>query len=234
METIFSEDNNTGKNYIAFFDLDRTITKAISGKALAGSAFKKGLMKIPDLAIAVYLSLAFRLKLKDPHAIIDEMAAWTKGIPEKTMDDLCSDVFRKVLLPSVFEEAKAEIKIHKENNAKVVILSSALTSICREVAEHLQMDDIICSELEAINGYLTGQPRGHLCYGEEKVVRLKEYCEINNSKTSDAWYYGDSFSDLPVLSSVGNPVCVNPDKKLKKAAFKRSWKILRWNRLSQK
>jgi phosphoserine phosphatase len=67
-----------------------------------------------------------------------------------------------------------------------------------------------------------------LCFGPEKAVRLKEYCKINNSSPSDAWYYGDSISDLPALLSVGHPVCVNPDYKLKKSAIKRDWKIVNW------
>ncbi|MEI6050548.1 MAG: hypothetical protein WCS03_16740, partial [Bacteroidota bacterium] len=53
METTFSKGNNTGNSYIAFFDLDRTITKAISGKALARSAFKNGLMTRFDLVVAI-------------------------------------------------------------------------------------------------------------------------------------------------------------------------------------
>ena len=229
METIFSKDSNTGKSYIAFFDIDRTITKAISGNALARGAFKKGLITISSLAYAIYLSLAYKLKLKDPLKIIDYMVTWAGGISEKTMIDLCSQVFREVLLPSVYTEARSEIEIHKEKNAKVVILSSALTPICQEMAKILGMDDIICSDLEVKNGYLTGRPIGRLCFGEDKMVRLREYCEINNTETSDVWYYGDSYSDLPVLISVGNPVCVNPDKKLKKEAHKRGWKILMWH-----
>jgi HAD superfamily hydrolase (TIGR01490 family) len=228
METIFSKDSNTGKNYIAFFDIDRTITKAISGNALARVAFKKGLMTRSALVHGIYLAVVYKLNLKDPLEIIDHMVTWTKGIPEKTIVDLCSEVFRDVLLPSVYAEARSEIKTHKDNNAKVVILSSALMPVCQEMAKNLGMDDIICSDLEVKNGYLTGRPRGHLCFGEEKMHRLKEYCEINNSKRSDAWYYGDSISDLPALSVVGNPVCVNPDLSLKRTAHKRGWKILRW------
>jgi putative phosphoserine phosphatase / 1-acylglycerol-3-phosphate O-acyltransferase len=228
METTFSKDNNPGKTYIAFFDLDRTITGAISGNALTGAAYKKDLMSLSYFAKAIYLSLIYHINLRDPLKIIDEMVSWTKGIPEKTIDDLCSEVFNEILFPSVYSEARSEIKSHKERNAKVVILSSALTPICRNMAKNLEFDDIICSDLEVINGYLTGYPVGHLCFGEEKSIRLKEYCEKKNSKISDAWYYGDSISDLSALSSVGNPVCVNPDKKLKKEARKRGWKIIRW------
>ena len=229
MATTFSGDSNYNKGYIAFFDIDRTITKAISGRALARGAFTKGLITRLDIVQAGYLSLAYRLNLRDPLKIIDRMVTWLDGIPEKTIDDLCSEVFREVLYPSVYDEARFEIKTHKEKNAKVVILSSTLTPICRYMAENLGMDDIICSALEVENGYFTGHPIGHLCFGKEKAIRLKSYCEINNTKMSEAWYYGDSTSDLPALSLVGNPVCINPDRKLKKAAQKRGWKILDWN-----
>ena len=105
------------------------------------------------------------------------MVSWVKGIPEKTIVDLCSEVFREVLFPSVYDEARSEIEFHKGENAKVVILSSALTPICQDMAKNLGLDDFICSELEVKNGYMTGHPVGHLCFGEEKAVRLKEYCE---------------------------------------------------------
>jgi putative phosphoserine phosphatase / 1-acylglycerol-3-phosphate O-acyltransferase len=229
METIFSKDSNPCKNYIAFFDLDRTITKAISGNTLVKVAFKKGLMTHMALVHAFYLSLVYKFNLKDPLKIIDKMIIWVEGIPEKTMNDLCYEVFREYLLPSVYEEVRYEIKKHKEKNAKVVILSSALTPICLEMAKDLGMDDIICSDLEIKNGYLTGRLLGHVCFGEEKMVRLKAFCEKDNTKPSDAWYYSDSISDLPALSCAGNPVCVNPDKRLKKEAQKRGWKILLWH-----
>jgi HAD superfamily hydrolase (TIGR01490 family) len=181
-----------------------------------------------DLINAIFISLLFRLKLKDPLKLLDQMVSWVKDIPESTIVDLCSEVFQKVLFPSVYKEAIAEIEFHRAKNAKVVILSSALTTVCREMADNLNIDDIICSELEVYNRKMTGRLVGHLCFGEEKAVRLKEYCDKHNSSRSEAWYYGDSISDLPALNVVGNPVCINPDKKLKKTALKRGWKILCW------
>jgi HAD superfamily hydrolase (TIGR01490 family) len=181
-----------------------------------------------DLLNAILLSIAFRLNLKDQLKIIDRMVSWVRGIPEKTIADLCNRVFNEVLLPTVYTQARAEIENHKTKNAKVVILSSALTAICREMAKNLDFDDILCSELEVKDGYMTGFPVGHLCFGQEKAVRLKEYCKINNFSSSEAWYYGDSIWDLPALSAVGHPVCVNPDAKLKKTAISRAWKIISW------
>ncbi len=228
MATTFSKDDNNLKSYIAFFDLDLTITRSISGRALARAAYRKGLISHRNIINAIFLSLLFRVRLKDPLKLLDQMVGWVRDIPERTIADLCSEVFREVLFPSVYKDAIDEIEFHKSKNAKLVILSSALTNVCREMATNLNIDDIICSELEVYNGKMTGRPVGHLCFGEEKAVRLKEYCERNNSLRSEAWYYGDSISDLPAMEAVGKAVCINPDKKLKKTAVERDWEILYW------
>jgi HAD superfamily hydrolase (TIGR01490 family) len=132
------------------------------------------------------------------------------------------------MIPSIHRQVVDELKMHRDNKALTVILSSSLVPICKAVAEYLEMDDIICSELEVRDGFLTGKPKGNLCYGNEKLVRLREYCKKNNTPVADAWYYGDALVDQPPLSIVGHPVCVNPDKKLRRIAKENNWKIYCW------
>ncbi|OFY61844.1 MAG: hypothetical protein A2V64_08355 [Bacteroidetes bacterium RBG_13_43_22] len=216
-------------SYIAFFDLDRTITKAVSGNVLALTAYRKGLMSNSDMMYALWLLLGYKLSLRDPQKIIYKMAGWVKGIPEKTLDELSVEISHKILLPAVYPEALSEIRMHSDKNARTVILSSSPYPVCREMSNSLGIDDIVCSDLEVIDGYLTGRSVRPLCFGEEKVIRLKEYCEINNTDPGNCWYYGDSLADYPALSIVGNPVCINPDRKLLKQARIKGWKICSWN-----
>ena len=216
--------------YIAFFDLDRTITKAVSGNVLALTAYRKGLMSNSDIMYALWLLFGYKLSLRDPQKIIYKMAGWVKGIPEKTLDDLSVEISHKILLPAVYPEALSEIRMHSDKNVRTVILSSSPYPVCREMSKSLGIDDIVCSDLEVIDGYLTGLSVRPLCFGEEKPNRLKEYCEINNTDPASCWYYGDSIADSPALSIVGHPVCVNPDKKLLKKARENNWKIYYWGR----
>lgn len=229
METIFSKESNTGKNYIAFFDLDHTIINSNSGKTLIQHAYKQSLITRMDLIKGIYLSLMYRFDLKDPVKIIDSIVNWLKGVSETTLNELSSEIFKNHISKSIHTEVYSEINFHKTKGARVVILSSAILPICQNVADYLGMDDVICSNLEILNGVYSGRQSVPLCFGVEKVTRLIEYCNKNCINPMDSWYYGDSISDLPVLSSVGNPVCVNPDRKLKKAAQKRGWKILHWH-----
>lgn len=228
MGTISSEKSKPETNQIAFFDLDRTITRAVSGRLLVTGAYRRGLMKKSEILKALWLSSAYRLKLRDPVAIMNEMIIWVKGIKVSDFSAMCFEVTSEDLLPSVYKEAAAEIERHRGNNVRTVLLSSSVCQICSEISVHLGINDIICSELEASDGLLTGLPLGNLCFGEEKTRRLTMYCENNNYSPANAWYYGDSISDLPALSIVGNPVCVNPDRQLEKEAWKRGWKICRW------
>jgi putative phosphoserine phosphatase/1-acylglycerol-3-phosphate O-acyltransferase len=226
MGTISLKDRRSGINYIAFFDLDGTIIDANSGKELILYAYKKGLITWLDIMRGIYLSLLYKFKVKDTVKIINSMVGWLKGVSQSGLITLSEEIFRDHLMKSIRPEVAEKITFHKNDGGLVVILSSAIMPVCKAIADHLEMDDIICSELEIRNGIFTGNTEGSLCFGKEKVARLTEFCKINNINPCNSWYYGDSIADLPVLSSVGNPVCVNPDKKLLKAARKRGWKVL--------
>lgn len=215
--------------YIAFFDLDGTILSSNSGKLLVRSAYQAGLMKKKEIIYGIYLSLLNKFNLKDPARIIEKMAKWVEGLPENSLVEFSNEIFDQDLRPSIRAEIQSEIEFHKNRKARIVILSSAVHSVCLPVAKFLDMDDIISSKLEVNDGVYTGYPSGNFCFGDEKLIRMRNYCETYGCLPVDSYYYGDSISDLPVLEGVGNPVCVNPDKKLKRVARINSWEIRYWH-----
>ena len=228
MGTTFSENKNQNKSYIAFFDLDKTLIRANSGVILLRVAYRKNLISVTDILKALWLSFLFRFNLRDTEKIISSMVRWLSGIPERELNELVSEAFEKHLAELVPARAKSEIMLHKNKNALVVILSSALQPVCKCIADHIGMDDIICTELESVEGKFTGLPSGKLCFGNEKKIRLMEYCEKINRHKEDAWFYSDSIDDLPALNVAGHPVCVNPGRRLKNHAVKKEWKIVIW------
>lgn len=228
MGTTFSKNKNQNKSYVAFFDLDKTLVRVNSSVILLRVAYRKNIISVTDILKALWLSLLFRFNLRDTEKIISSMVRWLSGITEQELNELVSEAFQKHLEVLIPAQAKSEIMLHKDRNALVVILSSALQPVCKCIADHLEMDDIICTELESEEGRFTGKPSGKLCFGNEKKIRLLEYCEKINRPKENAWFYSDSVDDLPALNAAGNPVCVNPDKKLKKLARKKGWQIVTW------
>ena len=139
---------------------------------------------------------------------------------------LSREIFEQIIKDTIRYEILETIREHRANNAAVVLLSSATTPICEPASQYLKMDDVICSRLESKRGVLTGRTIGKLVYGDEKKVRMLEFCREKGFDPRESWYYGDSFTDRFVMEAVGHPVAVYPDKRLRKIARRRGWPIL--------
>jgi HAD superfamily hydrolase (TIGR01490 family) len=217
-----------GKNYIAFFDIDDTILNINSTKILVQTARKKRMMSTLNYLRAVYQVILYRYKLKDPLKIIHKMGRWMTGVHVEEFNKMVEEINKKIIIGAIRPEIIEEIRIHKENKAEVAILSSAVSSICHPLADFLGIDHVLCSELETVEGRFTGKPIGKFCFGKEKLVRLKEYCTVNNYPINETYYYADSIDDLPVLTEVGHPVCITPDKRLIEVANSKGWMVHQW------
>lgn len=216
----------TKHEYIAFYDLDHTILSGNSATSLVEEARRRGVMSPGQFRHAVWLSILYKLKLGDPSRMINRMLSWLNGLRVTEMRQLCEDIFQSYLKETIRPEILESFEMHRSRGGAVVLLSSATSPICEVVSRHLNLDAMICTQLEILDGAFTGKTRGRLVYGIEKEQCMQIYCREQGSDTREAWYYGDSHTDRHVMEAVGNPVAVSPDKQLKKIALRQNWPIL--------
>ncbi len=212
--------------YTAFYDLDHTILDGNSATHLVQEAHKRGVMTERQYRHAVWLSILYKLNIGEPIKMINRMLTWLRGLQEKSIMELSQEIFDNSIKDTIRPEILETIREHHAKNAAVILLSSATSPICLPVTRFMELDDVICTQLESENGILTGHTRGKLVYGPEKKVRMLAYCREKEYDPREAWYYGDSHTDKYVMEAVGNPVAVSPDKRLKKIAIHRGWTIL--------
>ena len=62
-------------------------------------------------------------------------------------------------------------------------------------------------------------------YGPTKVVAMEEAATRDGIDLSASYAYSDSITDEPMLSAVGHPVVVNPDRALARIAAERDWEV---------
>lgn len=210
--------------YLAAFDLDKTVISVNSSKLVVQESRKMNLMSRKDYRQAIYYSLIYKFDLKDANEIVLSMMQWLKGLKEYEVSLLAETVAVPQMLNLIRPEIKSEIDFHRKNNARIIMLSSALPYLCKPVAAHLGMDDVVCSQIEVKDGIFTGKSKGKLVFGTEKAVRMKQYCRENNFSLDTAWYYGDAYTDRFVMLSVGNPVAVKPEIKLGWLANRKGWR----------
>jgi len=213
-------------SYIAAFDLDKTILSVNSSRMVVKKSRQMGFMRSREFRQAIYYSIMYKFDLKDANEIVLSMMQWLKGLKEDEVNALASKEVVPYLLELIRPEIKREIAMHRRSHGRIVLLSSALPYLCEPLANHLQMDEVICSVLEVKNGLFTGRANRKLVFGKEKAVRMNEYCVSNGFSPDTAWYYGDAYTDRFVMQSVGNPVAVKPEIKLRWMAKRKGWKIL--------
>ena len=213
--------------YVAFFDLDHTILNISSGQLMFRGSREHQLIGRKEIFEAIIMSIMYRLGILSEESAIERWLGWYQGMTVEMMQPLAVYSADK-LKSAIRKDARREVKFHRDNNAHTVILSASTPYFCGQIKTELQMDDVICTELEIIDDRFTGKMIGKYCYGTEKLLRASQYCKDKGFNMKDAFYYADSIADLPVFESVGSPVCVTPDKKLEKIALKRKWQINIW------
>ena len=217
--------SDTG-TYIVFIDLDKTLLTTNSGKALVWASYKKGYLTTFNLVKAITLSIIFRLRIINSVRITGLLIKWLRGVPETTVEELAEQVVKVKLISMLRPSMLREIEQHQSKGAQIVLLSASMPYVCKPLARYLKLDDVICSAMELEKGIFTGKTKGKICMEKEKKDRLRQYCHDNSYSLRKAYCYGDSYSDRFALESVGNPICVAPDKRLRKLSGIRKWPVI--------
>ena len=115
---------------------------------------------------------------------------------------------------------------HRTRSDALVLLTGSSKYLSQCALEVLQMDDILCTLFDVVDGSFTGE--GTLCYGPGKLVKAQAYIDERGANWEDCSFYTDSYTDLSVLEVVGHPVVVHPDPRLLRRARKAGWPVADW------
>jgi len=136
-----------------------------------------------------------------------------------------------------FDEVQARLRpgaaralsAHREKGHKLVLLTNSSVFEARVASETWELDHYLANDFVTDEtGRLTGDFSRPLCYGEGKVLYAEKWSAEEGIELSDAFFYTDSYSDVPMLERVGEPRVVAPDPRLRRLAKRRGWEVLTW------
>ena len=134
----------------------------------------------------------------------------------------CSKVIKDHLNETiVFEVRKAQ-----SEGYHTVLLSGTYYSFLKYIGEYVGFDTVIGTEIHFKNGIIDLTKKPKIISGVLKLEKTMEEFEGKSIDWDASEAYADSYSDLHILESVGEPVAVNPDDKLRSIAIKNSWRII--------
>ena len=174
----------------------------------------KALLRAPRMA---------RAELLDRRLFNELLYSAYAGMSEDRLVVLADEVFDNVLRPSFFPAARSLVEKSKAAGHELVFVSGALDLIVARLAAYLGGGDVIANRLEMKDGIATGKLLNPVVAGPEKARIVRDHARAHGHDLDECFAFSDSYSDVPMLSVVGHPAAVNPDRRLALLAKAYSW-----------
>lgn len=212
----------------AFFDFDGTMMAGFSATEFIKEQVKRGEMSVSDFVETVSTIGSFSLGNTGFSGLMTASAKLMKGVPESNYIQFGEDVYQKQIARLIYPESRALVKAHLDKGHTVAIVSSATPYQVEPAARDLDIDTVLCSQLEVENGEFTGDIVRPLCWGEGKVIAAESLALDRGVDMSQSFFYTDSDDDIELLERVGKPQPLNPNSRLVEISEKRGWPIRRF------
>lgn len=229
-KTTPSPDDRRGENgrIAAFFDLDKTVIARSSTFVFSKPFFDQGLITRRTVLESSYAHFMFLLsgadhdQMERMRAHLTEMCA---GWDVAQIRSIVADTLHELVDPLIYAEAVDLIADHRIRGHDVVIVSASGEEVVAPIAEALGATHTAATRMEVVDGKYTGAVDFY-CYGEGKVTAIEKLAATEGYELSRCYAYSDSITDLPMLTAVGHPTAVNPDRNLRREATNRGWPVL--------
>ncbi|WP_063007040.1 HAD family hydrolase [Nocardia kruczakiae] len=212
----------------AFFDLDKTVIAKSSAFVFSRPFFAQGLIDRRTVLESSYAHFLFLLSGADHdqmERMREHLTKMTAGWDVSQVRSIVAETLHELVDPLIYAEASDLIADHKIRGHDVVIVSASGEEIVAPIAAALGATHTAATRMVVENGKYTGEVEFY-CYGEGKVEAIEKLAATEHYDLSRCYAYSDSITDLPMLSAVGHPTAVNPDRNLRREAMAREWPIL--------
>ncbi|MGO4043798.1 HAD family hydrolase [Actinomyces johnsonii] len=218
----------TGRRAAAYFDLDKTILATSSTWALGTPMRRSGLISSRALAYGLIAQIPYLLVgagTRQSTNLMEHLALMSAGISRRDLVEVVEGALATAIEPAVYAEALDLIEAHHRAGHDVVVVSASISEMVAPIARLVGADRAVATHMEVgEDGLFTGRIARSMLHSE-KVVALHEDAAAHGIDPARCWAYSDSVSDEPMLSAVGHPVAVNPDRDLRRMAQERDWPV---------
>lgn len=214
---------------LAMFDMDRTLLEKETASMYVRYQRQIGEATLLDLMRTLSWVAQYTLGILDMNTVARKVVRTLEGTSEAKLVTRCDAWFEASVERWITLEGRLAVETHAQRGDVCAIVTGASAYASRPLARRLSIPHVVSSVFEVDDrGLFTGRGVEPFCFGEGKLERARALAEKVGLPLSDAVFYTDSISDLPLLEQVGEPVAVNPDPRLARLARARGWRIERW------
>lgn len=181
---------------LALFDFDGTITYGDTFSVFVRDTVSPGRLVAGQVLLAPLIA-GYKLGVVSGSLLRTSVTGFGfRGLREDDIRQAGVRYAREVLHGVVRPQALERIQWHKAQGDVVVVVSASLDMYLADWCRHHGLE-LICNELEAHDGVLTGRYRHGDCHSDEKARRILARYNVGNFPT--VYAYGDTSEDRAML-----------------------------------
>lgn len=205
------------------FDLDRTLLSKNSSFEFCKYLYKHRVFSFVLILHSCLYAIRHKylgLTLEQLHQKVFKHLL--QGVSIQTLSFQVASFVQEELENLLYIPAWERLKEAQHLGHFTMILSNSPSFLVSAIAQKLQVDDWRASEYKVDKDCKLCEISSIL-HGEDKALWVGKIRKDFGIPLECVTAYSDSHLDLPFLQSVGNPVVVNPDSKLKKISKEQNW-----------
>lgn len=212
----------------AFFDFDGTIISGYSAVTFFQEQLKRGHLSPRDFVELLSVMASFGVGILGFPALMLAASQFLRGVREDSYAAFGEDVFKSHIARLVYPETRALVETHLRKGHTVAIISSATPYQVAPAARDLDIEHVLCTNLQVEDGAFTGAVVRPICFGHGKVIAAESLSKKFKADLDKSFFYSDSTDDLELLERVGNPRPLNPSSRLLAISEERGWPVRRF------
>lgn len=214
----------------AFFDVDNIMMMGSSIFHFARGLAARRFIDTGHLATFVWQQLRFRvggreLGLDQIRAARQQALSFVTGRPIEELVELGEDIYDELMADRIWMGTRALAQMHLNAGQRVWLVTATPVELAMIIARRLGLSGALGTVAESVDGVYTGRLVGDILHGGAKAQAVRSLAAKERLDLRRCTAYSDSSNDIPLLSSVGTAVAVNPDPRLFDTARARGWEI---------
>ncbi len=219
---------------IAFYDLDKTITRRATFPPFIIHVLKKyGRRRMLGIPYMLLLTLSYLIGFLSRSRLKEKNLALLVGQRPSESDllNMATTFARETVADNMLNPALAQIEADREAGYRIVIASASFRFYVAAIGKQLGILDVIATNLRT-DGAIHYQPiiSGRNCYGADKLVMVKDWMTREGLDRSlcHIRFYSDHVSDAPCLDWADEAFATNAHQPLQDMADAKGWVTLNW------
>ncbi len=205
------------------FDMDHTLIDNDCDLSWKTFLVNRGMAPKESLVIAdKYYEAYLKGELNESEFITFQLAEFNNRC-RSDMETLASEHFSEVVQPKIYEKGMELVREIQAVSIPIAIETATNSVVASPVSEYFGIETVLATEITEIDHSFRASISGHYNCGTGKIISATQFCSERGIDLSQVAYFGDSLSDIPLLSNVGFPVVTNGSTEMLEIAFERGW-----------